>query len=205
MKRIIWASLVLIAAVLGIVGMTSVPTQSMPSEALVMEEKSGPEIAAVSPDKEKENSAAPQGGDRPVQERGAEESPQLKALREQMIKEREVQQQIKMHNLELERTRVQLEQEKAFAEMNQLRKANLGIIRDPSGNGTLSLPDTKVVFLSGSEKSHEAILSINGTNYTVQPGDRPLENVLIKSVSAKGVVIVVNKDKELLLIPNLME
>lgn len=132
-------------------------------------------------------------------------SPELKQLREQMSKERGIQQQIKLHNLELERTRIQLEQEKALAEMNQLRKSNLGVIRDPNGNGTIALPDMKVVFLSESEKAHQAILTINGANFTVQEGDRPMENLLVKSISRNGVLLLVNGEKEILLTPNLME
>ena len=134
-----------------------------------------------------------------------EDTLDLKAMRDQMNKERGIQQQIKLHSLELEQTKVQLEQEKALAEMNQLRKANLGIVRDPNGNGTLSLPDTKVVFLSASEKAKEAILTINGSNYTVKEGDKPLENLVVKAITEKGVTIVVNGDKEILLTPNLME
>jgi hypothetical protein len=146
-----------------------------------------------------------QEGTKPVAGEEDEDALDLKALRDQMSKERGIQQQIKVHSLELERTKVQLEQEKALAEMNQLRKANLGSVRDPNGNGTLSLPDTKLIFLSSSDKAQEAILTINGTNYTVKEGDRPLDNLWVKAISEKGVVIIVNNDKEILLTPNLME
>lgn len=141
----------------------------------------------------------------PLNETDEDDALDLKALRQQMNKQRDIQQQIKLHNLELEQTKVQLEQEKALAEMNQLRKANLGIVKDPNGDGMLSLPDTKVIFLSASEKGKEAILSINGGNYTVKEGDRPLNNVLVKLIDNKGVTILVNGEKEIVLTPNLME
>jgi hypothetical protein len=146
-----------------------------------------------------------QGEAKDALEQDDEDARDLKALRDQMNKERGIQQQIKLHNLELERTKVQLEQEKALAEMNQLRKTNLGIVRDPNGNGTVALPDIKLIFLSSSEKVREAILTINGTNYTVKEGDKPLDNILVKTIKEKGALIVVNGEKEILLTTNLME
>jgi len=198
MRRIIWLGMAVI--LLGVGGLQiyassgDSPAQDpVKVEQIIQSGQVAPVPVAQAP--KQESPEAPQD----------DVSPELKQLREQMNRERGIQQQIKLHNLELERTRVQLEQEKALVEMNQLRKANLGVIRDPNGNGTLSLPDMKVVFLSESEKVHQAILTINGANFTVQEGDKPIENLVVKSISSKGVLLIANGDKEILLTPNLME
>jgi hypothetical protein len=129
----------------------------------------------------------------------------IKVLRDQMSKERDIQQQIKLRSLELERAKLQLEQEKALTEMHQLRKANQGVVRDANGEGTTVMPDIKAVFIGVGEKTAEAIININGANFTVKPGDNPQENVLVTAINAKSIVVVVNGTKELALTPNLME
>lgn len=129
----------------------------------------------------------------------------IQGLRDQMIKERDIHQQIKLRGLELERVKLQLEQEKAFTEMHQLRKANQGVIRDVNGEGTGAMPDVKTIFIGVGEHAAQAILNINGTNFTVKPGDSPQENVVVKAITAKSVVVVINGTKELTLTPNLME
>jgi len=129
----------------------------------------------------------------------------IKALRDQINKERDIHQQIKLRRLELERANLQLEQEKALVEVHQLRKNNQGVVRDPNGEGTTMLPDIKVVFIGQSERSADAIITVNGTNYSIKPGDKPQDNILVKSISDKGVVVLVNGKSELTLIPNLME
>jgi len=111
----------------------------------------------------------------------------VKEMHEQMDREREQQKKIKMLNLELEQIRLQFEREKALSEINKLHKENAGNVKDSSGINEGGLPDVKVLYIGLSNSEKEAILTINGTNYSVKENDRPLASLTIVSITNRDV------------------
>jgi hypothetical protein len=111
----------------------------------------------------------------------------LKEMKEQMDADRNQQRQIKMLKMQLEQVNLQLENEKAMAEINKLKSETAGYVRYPQVNS--GVPNIKIIYIGGAETSKEAILSINGTSYSVKVNDRPVTNVEVLGITDQGVKV----------------
>jgi hypothetical protein len=111
----------------------------------------------------------------------------LNKMKEQMDKDRDQQRRIKALRLKIEQTDLELKEQQALAEINKLRKSNAGFTKNEGSELNGEIPEMKVLYIGGTDKSKEAILSINNTNYTVKEKMTPLKNVEIISITDKGV------------------
>ena len=84
---------------------------------------------------------------------------------------------------------MELEQEKAVAEINKLKKENIGAFNEPSENGQNNLPDIKVEYIGGDNVKKEAILSIGSTSYQVKPNSSLTDNIQVVSISDSSVTL----------------
>ncbi|MBF0478397.1 MAG: hypothetical protein HQL26_02840 [Candidatus Omnitrophica bacterium] len=97
--------------------------------------------------------------------------------------------QIKLLNMELEQLKLQLEREKTLKEMGELRKENRTMIQDPLKSGDPEMPEMKAVYIAHAKHDFEAIVTINGRNYSVKPGDCPYAGVCVRDITIDHVAI----------------
>ena len=83
-------------------------------------------------------------------------------IQKQLDRDRRQQKQTKDLKTKLEQTNLELEQEKALAELNKLKKENRGAFNGPTVDGQNELPEIKVEYIGGDSVKKEAILSIGG-------------------------------------------
>ncbi|MBF0483312.1 MAG: hypothetical protein HQL25_01265 [Candidatus Omnitrophica bacterium] len=95
--------------------------------------------------------------------------------------------QIKLLNMELEQLKLQLEREKTLKEMGSLRKENRELIQDPLKAADSNTPEMKAIYIARSKMDYEAIVTINGRNYSVKKGDCPYEGVCVRNIGASEV------------------
>ena len=118
------------------------------------------------------------------------EDPQsIKDMKEQMDNDRLQQKKIKILKLQLEQTNLQLEQEKALSEISKLEKENAGVVNVATDQGQDKYPDVKVIYIGGTAEKKEAILSINGNDYSVKEKNKPVKNVEVLSITDTGVFL----------------
>jgi len=118
-----------------------------------------------------------------------EDSQSIKEMKEQMDSDRLQQKKIKMLRMQLEQTNLKLEEEKALSEIGKLEKENAGVVNDSNNDGQDKYPDIKVIYIGGTPESKEAILSINGNNYSVKEKNRPVKNVEVLSITDMSVTV----------------
>jgi hypothetical protein len=111
------------------------------------------------------------------------------AIQEQLDHDREAQKQTKYLKTKLEQTNLELEQEKALAEINKLKMDNIGAFKDPTEESQKNLPEIKVEYIGGGATKKEAILSIAGTNYQVKPKSNLTDSIQVMSISDSSVTL----------------
>ena len=129
---------------------------------------------------------------RQMKEVTPEDSPSIKEMKEQIESDRLQQKKIKTLKLQLEQTNLQLEQEKSLSEISKLEKENTGVVNVSNGQGQGKYPDIKVIYIGGTAESKEAILLINGNNYSVKEKNEPIKNVQVLSITDTAVVVHFN-------------
>ncbi len=110
-------------------------------------------------------------------------------MKDQMDKDRNQQRQIKMLKMQLEQINLQLDNEKALTEINKLKKENALYVKDSNSQTGTGFPSIRIVYIGGTDIEKEAILSIDGTSYSVKEKDRPVANVEILGVTDKSVKV----------------
>ena len=133
-----------------------------------------------------------------MKETTPEDSPSIKEMKEQIESDRLQQKKIKTLKLQLEQTNLQLEQEKSLSEISKLEKENTGVVNVSNGQGQGKYPDIKVIYIGGTAESKEAILSINGNNYSVKEKNRPVKNVQVLSITDTNVTVHFNLPQDLM-------
>jgi hypothetical protein len=111
------------------------------------------------------------------------------AIQEQLDHDRLQQKQIKDLRIKLEQTNLELEQEKAFAEINKLKKENRGAFNEPNVDGQNNSLEIKVDYIGGDSVKKDAILSIGGISYQVKVKSNPIANVQVVSISDSSVTL----------------
>ncbi len=111
------------------------------------------------------------------------------AIQEQLDRDRRQQKQTKDLRIKLEQTNLELEQEKALAQINKLKKENMETFDEPAVEGPKNLPEIKVDYIGGSSVQKEAILSIGGTSYQVKPKSNPTADIQVVSISDSSVTL----------------
>jgi len=111
------------------------------------------------------------------------------AIQDQLDHDREAQKKTKYLKTQLEQTNLELEQEKAFAEINKLKIDNMGAFKDPTEESQKNFPEIKVDYIGGSAVKKEAILSIAGTDYQVKEKSKPTDNIQVVSISDSSVTL----------------
>jgi len=125
----------------------------------------------------------------PIKETLQEDSQSMKEMKEQMDSDRLQQKKIKMLKLQLEQTNLQLEQEKARSQISKLEKENISVVNDSNQQGQDKYPDVKVVYIGTTASSKEAIVSINGNNYSVKEKNMPVKNVRVDAITDNSVTL----------------
>lgn len=118
------------------------------------------------------------------------------AIQEQLDRDRKQQKQTKDLKIKLEQTNLELEQEKALAQINKLKKENRGTFDEPAPEGQKNLPEIKVDYIGGSLRK-EAILSIGGTSYQVKERSNPTADIQVVSISDSSVTLHFSAPEEL--------
>jgi len=111
------------------------------------------------------------------------------AIQQQLDRDRQEQKQTKYLKTKLEQTNLELEQEKAIAEINKLKMENRGTFKEPGIDGQKNLPEIKVEYIGGDSVKKEAILSIAGANYQVKEKSSPTDTIRVVSISDSGVTL----------------
>ena len=111
------------------------------------------------------------------------------AIQDQLDRDRQAQKQTKYLKTKLEQTNLELEQEKALAEINKLKIDNMGAFKDPTEESQKNFPEIKVEYIGGNEVKKEAIVSIAGTNYQVKAKSNPTDNIQVVSISDSSVTL----------------
>ena len=119
------------------------------------------------------------------------------AIQEQLDRDRKQQKQTKDLRIKLEQANLELEQEKALAEINKLKKENRGTFDEPALEGQKNLPEIKVDYIGGSSLRKEAILSIGGTSYQVKERSNPTADIQVVSISDSSVTLHFSAPEEL--------
>jgi hypothetical protein len=127
-----------------------------------------------------------------------------KEMREQMDKDRNQQRQIKMLKMQLEQVDLQLENEKALTEINKLKKENAGYVKDSGLQAGNDFPSIRIIYIGGADEK-AAILSIDGTSYSVKAKDKPVANVEVLNITDKGVKVHFNVPRELTTVINYVQ
>ncbi len=128
-----------------------------------------------------------------------------KEMKDQMDKDRNQQRQIKMLKMQLEQINLQLDNEKALTEINKLKKENAGYVKDSNSQAGTGFPSVRIIYIGGTDIEKEAILSIDGTSYSVKDKDRPVSNVEILSVMDKSVRVHFSAPQELTTVINYVQ
>lgn len=118
-------------------------------------------------------------------------------IQRQLDRDRKEQKQTKYLRNQLEQTNLELEQEKALAEINKLRMENVGNLKEQSMDEQKIIPDVKVEYIGGDNIKKEAILSIAGANYQVKEKSNPTDNIQVISISDSSVTLHFNAPQEL--------
>jgi len=111
------------------------------------------------------------------------------AIEQQLDRVRQQQIQTKDLRVKLEQTDLELEQQKALAEINKLKKENMVAINEPTADGQNNLPEIKVDYIGGDAVKKEAIVSIGGTRYQVKEKSMPLADIQVVSISDSSVTL----------------
>ncbi len=111
------------------------------------------------------------------------------AIQRQLDRDRQQQKLTKDLKNKLEQTNLELEEEKALAEINTLKKENMGAFNEPNSDGQNNLPEIKVDYIGGDSVKKEAILSIGGTTYQVKEKSNPTDNIQVVSISDTSVTL----------------
>jgi hypothetical protein len=111
------------------------------------------------------------------------------SIQEQFDRDRDDQRQTKYLKTKLEQTNLELEQEKALAEINKLKMENTGIFNDPASEGQKNLPEVKVEYIGGDSVKKEAILSIAGARFQVKEKSSLTDNIQVVSISDSSVTL----------------
>ena len=119
------------------------------------------------------------------------------AIQEQLDRDRRQQKQTKDLKIKLEQTNLELEQEKAIAEINKLKKENTGAFNEPTADGQNNLPEIKVDYIGGNGVKKEAILSIGGASYQVKEKSSPTANIQVVSISDSSVTLHFSAPEEM--------
>ncbi len=119
-------------------------------------------------------------------------SPEDAAIQQQLDRDREEQRQTKYLKTKLEQTSLELEQEKAVAEINKLKMSDAGALKEPSEGNQKDLPEIKVEYIGGDSTMKEAILSIAGTSFQVKEKSSPTDNIQVVSISDSSVTLHFN-------------
>ena len=127
-----------------------------------------------------------------------EDTQSMKEMKEQMDNDRLQQKKIKILKLQLEQTNLQLEQEKALFEISKLEKENTSVVNVSNGQGQDKYPDVKVIYIGGTVEGKEAILSINGNNYSVKEKNKPVKNMEVVSITDTAVTVHFNLPQDLM-------
>jgi hypothetical protein len=97
----------------------------------------------------------------------------------------------------LEQTNLELEEQKALAQINKLKKENRGAFNEENTDAQNNLPEIKVDYIGGDTVKKEAILSIGGTSYQVKEKSMPRADVQVISISNSGVTLHFTAPREL--------
>ncbi len=148
---------------------------------------------STSPSEMPLNVGAPQGTD-PIAKQVSEPAQGISneedaAIQQQLDRDRRQQKQTKDLKIKLEQTNLELEQEKALAEINKLKKENMVAFNEPTVDGQNNLPEIKVDYIGGDSVKKEAILSIGGASYQVKEKSMPLANIQVVSISDSNVTL----------------
>jgi len=111
------------------------------------------------------------------------------AIQRQLDRDRQQQKLTKDLKNKLEQTNLELEEEKALAEINTLKKENMGAFNEPNSDGQNNLPEIIVDYIGGNSVKKEAILSIGGTTYQVKEKSNPTDNIQVVSISDTSVTL----------------
>lgn len=121
------------------------------------------------------------------------------AIQEQLDRDRRQQRKTKELKNKLEQTNLELEQEKALAEINKLKKENQGAFSEPSSDGQTSLPEIKVNYIGGNDVKKEAIISIGNISYQVKEKSSPVDNIQVVTIGNSSITVhfgaPINTDK----------
>jgi len=128
-----------------------------------------------------------------------------RAMKDQMDKDRNQQRQIKMLKMQLEQINLQLDNEKALTEINKLKKENAGYVKDSNSQAGTGFPSIRIIYIGGTDTGKEAILSIDGTSYSVKEKDRPVTDVEILNVTDKSVKVHFSAPRELTTVINYVQ
>ena len=126
-------------------------------------------------------------------------------MKGQMDKDRNQQRQIKMLKMQLEQINLQLDNEKALTEINKLKKENAGYVKDSNLQAGVGFPSIRIIYIGGTDIGKEAILSIDGTSYSVKEKDKPVSNVEVLSVTGKSVKVHFSAPHELTTVINYVQ
>jgi len=124
-------------------------------------------------------------------------SEEEKDFQKELDHDREEQKQTKFLKAKLEQTDLELEQEKAQAEIDKLRKEDKGNYKELAIDGQKNIPDVIVEYIGGNDVKKEAILSIAGSNYKVKERSSPLDNIQVISISDSSVTLHFSAPQEL--------
>ena len=119
------------------------------------------------------------------------------AIQEQLDRDRKQQKQTKDLKIKLEQTNLELEREKALAEINKLKKENVGVFNEPAVGGQNNLPEIKVNYIGGDSTKKEAIVSIGGASYQVKEKTSPTADIQVISISDSSVTLHFSAPEEL--------
>ena len=118
-------------------------------------------------------------------------------IQEQLDRDRLQQKQTKDLKNKLEQTNLELEQEKALAEINKLKKENTGAFNEPASGEQNNLPVVRVNYIGGDQTMKEAILTIDGVSYQVKEKSEPTDDIQILSISDSSVKLHFNSPQDL--------
>jgi len=119
------------------------------------------------------------------------------AIQQQLDRDRQEQKQTKYLKNKLEQTNLELEQEKALAEINKLKMDNMGGYKDPGIDGQRILPEVKVEYIGGDSIKKEAIISIAGVNFQVKEKSSPTDSIQVLTISDSSVTLHFSAPQEL--------
>ena len=116
-----------------------------------------------------------------------------RTFEQQFDLERQHQREIKEEKSKLEQLNLQLEQEKAIADINKLKKENAGSYNEPTSDGQNNLPEIRVDYIGGDSTRKEAIVDMAGTSYQVKDKSNMTDDVQVVSISDSSVTLHFNE------------